>query len=77
MSTPSRIRDEERRTRIHLTFYDRIKFLGLFTLVFFILVWAQMADNPLLNFKDGVSQIYNSKKWLAGLFVVEVVRQLH
>ena len=77
MSTPSRVRDEERRTRIHLTFYDRIKFLGLFTLVFFILVWAQMADNPLLNFKDGVSQIYNSKKWLAGLFVVEVVRQLH
>mgnify|MGYP006266405447 FL=1 len=77
MTTPSRIRDEERRTRIHLTFYDRIKFLGLFTLVFFILVWAQMADNPLLNFKDGVTQIYSSKKWLAGLFVIEVVRQLH
>ena len=77
MMTDSRVRDEDRRTRIHLTFYDRVKFLSLFALVFFILVWAAMADNPLLNFPDGVSQIFNSKKWLVLLFLIEVIRQLH
>ena len=77
MSTNSRVRDEDRRTRIHLSVYDRIKFLGLFTLVFFVLVWAAMADNPLLNFKDGVSQIFTSRKWLVLLFIIELVRQLH
>ena len=77
MSTKSRIRDEERRTRIHLSLYDRIKFLLLFTLVFFVLVWASMADNPLLSFGDGCSQIFNQRKWLVLLFLIEVVRQLH
>ena len=70
MSTNSRVRDEDRRTRIHLSVYDRIKFLGLFTLVFFILVWAAMADNPLLNFKDGVSdrkstRLNSSHEWIS------------
>jgi ATP-dependent Zn protease len=77
MSTNSRIRDEDRRTRIHLTFYDRIKFLGLFVVVYFTLVWAAMADNPLLTFSDGVKEIFNSKQWLVLLFLVETVRQLH
>jgi cell division protease FtsH len=77
MSTNSRVRDEDRRTRIHLSIYDRVKFIALFVLVFFVLVWAALADNPLLSFSDGVSQIFNSKKWLAVLVLIEVVRQLH
>ena len=73
----SRVRDEDRRTRIHLSTYDRIKFLALFLLVYAVLVWAAMADNPLLNFGDGASQIFESKRWLVGLFLIEIVRQLH
>ena len=77
MSTNSRIKDEDRRTRIHLSIYDRIKFLGLFALVFFVLVWAEMADNPLLTFSDGVVQIFDTKKWLILLVIIEAIRQLH
>ncbi|CAB4720585.1 unannotated protein [freshwater metagenome] len=77
MTESSRPRDTDRKTRVHLTPYDRTKFLLLFVLVFFILVWAAMADNPLLTFADGVREIAESKKWLILLFGVEIIRQLH
>ena len=41
-------------TRKPLPLWDRIKFLLLLTLVWFILVWAAMADNPLLPFSDAI-----------------------
>ncbi len=77
MSQTSRPRDTDRKTRVHLTFFDRTKFLALFLLVFFVLVWAGMADNPLLTFSDGIREIANSKSWLLVLFGIEVIRQLH
>ena len=77
MTESSRPRDTDRKTRVHLTPYDRTKFLLLFVLVFFILVWAAMADNPLLTFADGVREIAESKTWLIFLFGVEIIRQLH
>jgi ATP-dependent Zn protease len=77
MSQTSRVRDDERQTRVHLTFFDRTKFLLLFTLVFFILVWADLADNPLLTFTDGTKEVFNGRKWLIALFLIEVIRQLH
>ena len=77
MTTTSRPRDTDRRTRVHLTTYDRAKFLLLFALVFFVLVWAAMADNPLLTFGDGVREIAQSKAWLLILAGVEIIRQLH
>ena len=77
MSQISRVRDDERQTRVHLTFFDRTKFLLLFTLVFFILVWADLADNPLLTFTDGTKEVFNGRKWLIALFLIEVIRQLH
>ena len=77
MSQISRVRDDERQTRVHLTFFDRTKFLLLFTLVFFILVWADLADNPLLTFTDGTKEVFSGRKWLIALFLIEVIRQLH
>jgi hypothetical protein len=56
MSEQSRPRDTDRKTRIHLTFYDRVKFLLLFGVVFFVLAWASMADNPLLSFSDAITR---------------------
>jgi len=77
MSEQSRPRDTDRKTRIHLAFYDRIKFLLLFTIVFFVLAWASMADNPLLSFSDAIVRTAQDRKWLLVLAVVEIVLQLH
>lgn len=48
--------ERERQTRKRLAPWDRIKFLVLFTVVWFILVWAAMADNPLLPFVDATRE---------------------
>ncbi|TSA21231.1 MAG: AAA family ATPase [Actinomycetales bacterium] len=77
MSVQSRPRDTDRTTRIHVSFYDRTKFLLLFAIVFFVLAWANMADNPLLSFSDALSRTANSKSWLLVLVVIEIIRQLH
>jgi len=73
----SRKRDSDRKTRVHLSIYDRSKFLILFTVVFFVLVWSALADNPLLNFSDAVIQVRNTKSWLVLLAIVEIIRQIH
>ena len=77
MTIQSRPRDTDRKTRVHLAFYDRVKFLLLFAITFFVLAWASMADNPLLSFTDALSQTANDKKWLLGLAAIEIVRQIH
>ena len=77
MSEQSRPRDTDRKTRIHLTFYDRVKFLLLFGVVFFVLAWASMADNPLLSFSDAITRTAQVRSWLLVLVAVEVLRQLH
>ncbi len=77
MSEQSRPRDTDRKTRIHLTFYDRTKFLILFAVVFFVLAWASMADNPLLSFSDAINRTASERSWLLILAGVEVIRQIH
>lgn len=76
-STPSRTRDSDRKTRVHLSVYDRSKFLLLFGIVFFILVWSSLADNPLLSFSDALKETSNNRSWLLILFGVEILRQIH
>jgi ATP-dependent Zn protease len=51
--------------------------LLLFALVFFVLVWAAMADNPLLTFVDSVQEIARTRSWLLILAGIEIIRQLH
>ncbi|MEI6649684.1 MAG: AAA family ATPase [Actinomycetes bacterium] len=75
--TQSRPRDTDRKTRIHLSVYDRVKFLLALSLVFLILMWASMADNPLLNFRDAAVNEYHQRWWIIALIGIEVVRQLH
>ena len=76
-SQTSRTRDTDRTTRIHLSLYDRTKFLLLFAIVFLVLVWASMADNPLLNFQDACIEIERSHAWLLLIAIVELIRQIH
>ena len=49
-----RPRDEDRLTRKPLSIWDRIKFLLLLVLVWFLLVWSAMANNPLIGFSDAM-----------------------
>jgi cell division protease FtsH len=72
-----RPRDDERTTRKPLALWDRLKFLILLTLLWFILVWSVMASDPLIGFTDAVRIEFTSGWWVFALFGLEVVRQLH
>ena len=75
--TKSRTRDSDRKTRIHLSFFDRTKFLLLFGVTFFIVAWAEMADNPLLGLNDALYDTVRKQTWLILLFGIEIIRQIH
>ncbi len=76
-SQTSRQRDSDRKTRVHLSLYDRIKFILLFAIVYLVLVWASLADNPLLSVNDAFSEVTRTRTWLIYLVVVEILRQMH
>ncbi|MEN9304800.1 MAG: hypothetical protein RLY76_68 [Actinomycetota bacterium] len=73
----SRPRDADRKTRVHLSFYDRIKFLLFFTGVFFILVWADMAGDETLGFRQAVINSSYQRWWIFPLAAIEALRQTH
>lgn len=73
----SRPRDSDRKTRVHLSLFDRAKFLLLFGLVFLILVWASMASDPLLSASDAAISEFNARLWIVVLAGVEIIRQIH
>jgi len=75
--TSSRPRDIDRKTRVHLSFYDRIKFLLFFTIVFFVLVWADMAGDETLAFEKAVSNSAYQRWWIFPLVAIEAIRQTH
>ncbi|WP_246635747.1 AAA family ATPase [Actinoplanes hulinensis] len=71
--------EQVRPTRKRLPFWDRIKFLLLFVVVWFALVWAAMADNPILPFEDAVRELAASGKGITVMVLsgIEVLRQIH
>jgi len=73
----SRPRDTDRKTRIHLSLYDRVKFLILFGITFLVLTWSNLAGNPILSVQDALNETAHAKSWLFVLAAVEVVRQIH
>ena len=72
-----RPRDDDRPTRKPLPLWDRIKFLLLLVLVWLILVWSAMANNPLVGFSDAVRIEARSAVWVFVLLGLEVLRQIH
>ena len=72
-----RKRDSERRTRVHLSFFDRVKFLLLFGLTYLILFWALLSENPLYSSSDAAIETANKYSWLFWLAAIEVLRQIH
>jgi cell division protease FtsH len=72
-----RLRDEDRPTRKPLVAWDRLKFLSLLVLLWFVLVWSDMANNPVIGFLDAARQQFTLAAWLEVLIGLEVLRQLH
>jgi hypothetical protein len=59
-----RPRDEDRRTRKPLPFWDRIKFLLLLTVFWFILLWSTKSGNPLVTWSDAFRIEVRSGAWV-------------
>lgn len=78
MAEPSsRLRDSDRKTRAPLSLFDRAKFTLLFLGTYLLLIWAAMADNPLLSFTDAAGVQADAYPWLFLLLLIELVRQVH
>jgi len=72
-----RPRDDERSTRKPMPLWDRVKFLFLLILIWFILTWSAMANNPLMGFADAARIEIRSASWVFVLLALEALRQIH
>jgi cell division protease FtsH len=66
-----------RVTRPRAPLWHRIRLLLLLGVVWLVVVWAAMADNPLLPFDDAVRTAGADAQWLLWLMGLEVLRQVH
>ena len=67
---PGRPVDADRLTRKPLALWDRIKFLVMLALIWLILTWSVMANDPLVGFSDAVRIEVRTGWWvfvLAGI----------
>jgi cell division protease FtsH len=72
-----RPKDDDILTRRRLSFWDRIKWLFLLAVIWFLLVWSLMADNPLIGFLDAVRLETQLGWWVFVLAGLEVLHQAH
>jgi cell division protease FtsH len=64
-------------TRKKMVLWDRIRLFLLFTVLWLVIVWSTMADNPLLPFTDAARIQADESQWLLWLAGLELLRQLH
>ncbi len=68
-------------TRRALVPWDRLKFIFLIVVVWFLIVWYQMANDPVLGFHDAARQQLQvgsgAGRWLVLLLGLEVLRQVY
>src|SRR5208282_1820536 len=69
--------EPHRLTRRPLALWDRIKFSLLLILLWFLLVWSAMADDPLVGFSDAMRIELRAASWVFVLLGLEVLRQIH
>jgi cell division protease FtsH len=77
MMPGGRPRDDDRVTRKPLGLWDRSKFLVLLALVWFILVWSVMANDPIVGFTDAMKIEVQTGWWVFILLGLEFIRQVH
>jgi cell division protease FtsH len=72
-------RTADRPRRKPLPLWDRSKFILGIVVVWFVLVWASMADNPLLRnqFEDANRIQLQRRPWVPVLLSLEIIRQVH
>jgi cell division protease FtsH len=72
--------DPHRPTRAPLAPWDRLKFLVLLALLWLLVVWYEMANNPILGFSDAARMQLQLRsgvgRWLVLVFCLELLRQL-
>jgi cell division protease FtsH len=66
-----------RNVRKRLAFWDRVKFLALFALLFLFVVSADVSGDPLMTWSDALRQEVRGCWYLIALFALELVRQIH
>src|SRR5215469_5366741 len=69
--------DDAVATRKKLAFWDRIKFLLLLVVVWWILLWSSLAGNPLINFRDALRIQLRAGAWVFVVIGLEALRQIH
>jgi ATP-dependent Zn protease len=75
--TGGRPRAEDVLTRRKLSFWDRSKWLVLLVVIWLLLVWSLMADNPLVGFLDACRIEVREGWWVFVLIGLELIHQLH
>ncbi|MDQ4097999.1 MAG: hypothetical protein M3144_09055, partial [Actinomycetota bacterium] len=66
-----RQRHDETQTRKPLPLWDRVKFLVLLAVLWNLLLWALIADNPIIPFGDAVNETLRTKWWIVALAGLE------
>ena len=66
-----------RPTRPKAPLWHRLRLLLLLGLIWLVVVWSAMADNPLLPFADAVRIHVVESQWLLWLMGLELLRQVH
>jgi cell division protease FtsH len=72
-----RPRDEDILTRRKMSFWDRAKWLILLVIIWLVLVWSLMADDPLVGFLDACRIQVQQGWWVFVLIGLELIHQIH
>jgi ATP-dependent Zn protease len=72
-----RPKDDDILTRKPLGVWDRIKWLLLLAVIWLLLVWSLMSDNPLIGFVDAVRIETRIGWWVFVLAGLELIHQIH
>jgi len=60
-----------------MSLWDRLRFLILLALIWWILVWSAMANNPLMGISDAMRTEVRTGAWVFVLAGLEALRQIH
>jgi ATP-dependent Zn protease len=72
-----RPRETDILTRRKTPFWDRVRWLALLAVIWLVLVWSLMSNNPLMGFADACRIQANKGYWVFILAGLEVIHQLH
>jgi ATP-dependent Zn protease len=64
-------------TRKPRAWWDRVKLLVVLSLLWGLLLWYSLSNDPLLSVQDALHEAWHAKWWIEALFALELVRQCH